>query len=85
MRLIADRSPCEQDSDSELEYPLTPPLSDTSESRPLSPDYDIHLGVISMRVEDLQVSKLAKRTRRRNVLKRRRREFLSVIYCPNQT
>jgi len=84
MRLISDQSPCEQESDSELEYPLPHPLSDTSVSLPLSPDHDIHLGIITMRVADLEASKLTKRTRRRNVLKRRRRKFLSIVCCPNQ-
>lgn len=70
-RLIADQPPCKDDTDSEVEYPLTPPLSDSSESRPLSPDYDGHLGVVSMQVAELQSRKPI---RLRNVLKRRKRK-----------
>jgi len=57
MRLSADKPPCEDDTESEMEYPLTPPLSDTSESRPLSPDYDDRLGMITMQVSELQAPK----------------------------
>ena len=32
---------CASTSDSEIEYPLTPPLSDDASSRPLSPEADI--------------------------------------------
>jgi len=77
MHLIADRLPCEDDTDSELEYPLTPPLSDTSESRPLSPDYDGHLGVVTMRVGDFREPKSRERSRQKNVLKRRRGELIN--------
>lgn len=75
-RLIAGQPTCEDDTGSEVEYPLTPPLSDTSESRPLSPDYDGQLGVATIRVADLPASKLCRPRRQRNVLKRRRREFV---------
>jgi dehydrodolichyl diphosphate syntase complex subunit NUS1 len=75
-RLIAGQPTCEDDTGSEVEYPLTPPLSDTSESRPLSPDYDGQLGVVTIRVTDLLASKSCRPSRQRNVLKRRRREFV---------
>jgi dehydrodolichyl diphosphate syntase complex subunit NUS1 len=38
-------------TDSDLEYPLTPPLSDYSDSRPISPEYNVLVGdlkVVSM-------------------------------------
>jgi dehydrodolichyl diphosphate syntase complex subunit NUS1 len=79
MRLSADKPPCEDDTESEMEYPLTPPLSDTSESRPLSPDYDDRLGMITMQVSELQAPKSRKPGRQRNVLKRRKREFTQYL------
>lgn len=56
---IGDRVPHNssesESSESELEYPLTPPPSDYSESRPLSPSQDIHTTIPAIRI---QVSKL---------------------------
>ena len=80
MRLIADRPPCEDDTDSEVEYPLTPPPSDTSESRPLSPDLDGQPGVVIVEVTELQAFKSRKPTRQWNVLKRRKRKFIKYWY-----
>lgn len=82
MRLSADKPPCEDDTESEMEYPLTPPLSDTSESRPLSPDYDDRLGMITMQVSELQAPKSRKPGRQRNVLKRRKPKSKTIPAVP---
>jgi len=82
MRLIADRPPCEDDTDSEVEYPLTPPPSDTSESRPLSPDLDGQPGVVIVEVAELQASKSRKPTRQWNVLKRRKQKYNTTPAMP---
>lgn len=66
---MIDHPPSGNDTDSEVEYPLTPPLSDVSESRPISPDHDCQLGVVTIQVSGRSASE----TRQRNVLKRRRR------------
>lgn len=77
MRLVADLpSSREGDTDSEVEYPLTPPSSDTSESGSLSPDCDDHMGVVTIRIADLQESRSRKSSRQRNVLKRRKSKFI---------
>jgi len=68
-RLIAYRPVSEDDTDSEVEYPLTPPLSDSSDSRPISPEYGFHLGVVTIQVSELQARKP---NRRRNVVRRKR-------------
>jgi len=64
-----------------MEYPLTPPLSDTSESRPLSPDFD-HLGIVILQVAELQASKLRKPGRQRNVPKRRKPKSNTIPAIP---
>jgi len=68
-RLVTEHPPSEDDTDSEVEYPLTPPLSDISESRPMSPVHDCQLGVVIIQVSEVPASKIRQR---RNVLKRRR-------------
>ena len=68
-RILQNFADCEEDTDSELEYPLTPPPSDTSDSRPLSPDDHAELGVTSIYTPGLPGFKPNKR--RRQVLTRR--------------
>jgi hypothetical protein len=47
-----DDPPSDESSDSDLTYPLTPPLSDCSQSRPLSrePGWDAELKVTTIRL-----------------------------------
>jgi len=78
-RLIAERLPCEDDTDSEVEYPLTPPLSDTSESRSMSPDYDGQPGMVTIEVAQLQAFKSRRSDIHRNILKRRKGNTTSTI------
>jgi dehydrodolichyl diphosphate syntase complex subunit NUS1 len=75
---IGDRLPHNssgsESSDSELEYPLTPPPSDYSESRPLSPSQSIHSAIPAIRI---QVSKSPLEYDRKRSVKRRKRKFNS--------
>lgn len=80
-RLISDQPSYEDDTDSELEYPLTPPLSETSGSRPISPAFEAQLGMVTLQVSDLRAPKPYKT--RRNVLKRRRSKPVSVAFLPS--
>jgi dehydrodolichyl diphosphate syntase complex subunit NUS1 len=70
---IGDRLPHNssgsESSDSELEYPLTPPPSDYSESRPLSPSQSIHSAIPAIRI---QVSKSPLEYDRKRSVKRRK-------------
>jgi len=84
-RLLADQPISDDDSDSEVEYPLTPPLSDSSESRSISPEYGYHLGVVTIQVSKLQARKSSRPYRRRNVLKRRRTKDTSTPVIPPLT
>lgn len=77
--LVADLPPCQDDTDSEVEYPLTPPLSETSGSRPMSPILEVQLGLVTMQVSELRAPKLSKT--RHNVLKRRRRKLMQFPPC----
>ncbi|KZP10567.1 hypothetical protein FIBSPDRAFT_838462 [Athelia psychrophila] len=68
--LLLDQPHCDDDTDSEVEYPLTPPLSETSGSRPISPAFDAQLGLVTLQVSELRAPKPNKT--RHNVVKRRR-------------
>ena len=63
-----------EDSDSDLVYPLTPPLSDSSESRPMSPRYeDIGVDLGGVTINASESSATGKQSgRQRSVLTRRR-------------
>jgi len=75
---IGDRLPHNssesESSESELEYPLTPPPSDYSESRPLSPSQNIQTAIPAIRI---QVSKFPLEYDRKRSVKRRKRKFNS--------
>ena len=75
-RILQNSADCSEDTDSELEYPLTPPPSDSSDSRPLSPDDHVDLGVTSLYIPGFPTSKRNKR--RRQVLTRRESTYIST-------
>lgn len=79
LRLIGDQPSCEIDTESEVEYPLTPPHS---ESRSLSPDNDRHSKMVIIEVAELQTSKTRKPVRQRNVLKRRKPKDNTISTIP---
>ena len=76
---IGDRLPHNssdsESSESELEYPLTPPPSDYSESRPLSPSQNIHTPIPAIRIQ-VWKSRLESYDRKCSV-ERRKRKFNS--------
>lgn len=70
--------------ESEIEYPLTPPLSDDAESRPVSPDentqYRAEVTTINL-TENLQIEKRRRVSGRNGVKRRRSQRKLSIIRC----
>lgn len=60
--------------ESEIEYPLTPPLSDDAESRPVSPDEDTpyRASVVTMNLAENVHDGKRKKSSGRNGVKRRR-------------
>lgn len=78
-RLTVAGSTCEQSSDSDIEYPLTPPLSDYSDSRSISPELDLDTGldVITIHVGE-HIHRQGTLKTRQNV---RRRHRPQGTYC----
>jgi dehydrodolichyl diphosphate syntase complex subunit NUS1 len=71
IREFFSRRSVEESSDSEIEFPLTPPSSDSSLSRPISPEDCLHLDTHTMviHIADHPIE----RKRKHNDVKRRRR------------
>ncbi|KDQ63601.1 hypothetical protein JAAARDRAFT_29624 [Jaapia argillacea MUCL 33604] len=72
-------------SESELEYPLTPPLSDEADSRPVSPEYearDVNLAVTTVCLPDPQRLKTAPK---KSSVKRRNQKKITSEQSPPLT
>src|SRR5438046_5934691 len=76
--LRAEESDYEDESSSDIEYPLTPPPSDDSESRSMSPAYDQEIVFLTMEMNSQHGSR---RKRRHNgVLTRRRKRTQNFFF-----
>lgn len=71
-------------SESEIEYPLTPPPSDYSDSRPISPQHDIRMDMqtVTIHLSDKQKKRNSCRNSRKDTFLTRRKD--NVINIPER-
>ncbi|RDB28798.1 hypothetical protein Hypma_015567 [Hypsizygus marmoreus] len=83
--LLIGEQPDEDSSESDIEYPLTPPPSDYSDSRPISPQHDFQTDMNTVSIHIVQHPRSRKTRNRKGVQRRRQEPSPKLVSLPSLT